>query len=176
MIDRMKPLLFIIALCMTTLADAADIKLPFGIRHYETGEAHDFTLQDIDGEEFRLNDTRGQWVFLHFWASWCGPCRKEMPTLQQLAESFPEDELKIVMVNTAEDEDTIFTFLAAINVELNSLMDADGLVTEVWKPRGLPTTFLIDPKGEVKYQAVGGREWGKPSYINFIRQLVTDKD
>jgi len=76
------------------------------------------------------------------------------------------------MVNTAEDEDTIFEFLAAIDVELNSLMDVDGLVTEVWKPRGLPTTFLISPKGEIRYQAIGGRDWGKSEYINFIRQLI----
>jgi hypothetical protein len=76
------------------------------------------------------------------------------------------------MVNTAEDEDTIFEFLAAIDVELNSLMDIDGQVTEVWKPRGLPTTFLINTKGEVKYQAIGGREWDKPEYIQFIKQLI----
>ena len=51
-------------------------------------------------------------------------------------------------------------------------MDVDGLVTEVWKPRGLPTTFLINPKGEIKYQAIGGREWDKPEYINFLKKLL----
>ena len=76
------------------------------------------------------------------------------------------------MVNTAEDEDTIFEFLAATNIDLNSLMDVDGQVTEVWKPRGLPTTFLIDPDGKVKYQAIGGREWDKPEYVDFLKALV----
>ena len=151
--------------------DAQQVEVPFGIRHYDIGQAKNFTLTDIDGEEFELNSARGQWVFLHFWASWCGPCREEMPAIQQLADTM-QHSLKIVMVNTAEDEDTIFEFLGTIGVDLNSLMDSDGLVTEEWKPRGLPTSFLIDPQGNVKYQAIGGREWGEPLYINFINKLV----
>lgn len=166
-----KPLVLIASLLFTTGAIAEDIKPPFGIRHYDKGMAPDFSLLDTDGETFKLNSTRGHWVFLHFWASWCGPCREEMPALQLLADTM-QNELKIVMVNTAEDEDTIFTFLGDINVELNSLMDVDGLVTEAWKPRGLPTSFLINPEGEVKYQAIGGREWGKGEYIQFIRTLI----
>jgi thiol-disulfide isomerase/thioredoxin len=134
--------------------------------------AQNFTLNDVDGEKFELEDTRGRWVFLHFWASWCGPCREEMPAIQTLADALKGDKFQIVMINTAEDEDTIFEFLAAIDVEQNSLMDVDGLVTEVWKPRGLPTTFLISPRGEIKYQAIGGRDWGKTEYIDFIRQLI----
>jgi thiol-disulfide isomerase/thioredoxin len=149
-----------------------EIKPPFGLRHYDIGKAPDFILNDIDGEKFQLSEARGRWIFLHFWASWCGPCREEMPAVQRLDDIFQKDELEIVMVNTAEDEDTIFEFLAAINVELNSLLDSDGQVTEVWKPRGLPTSFLINPKGEVKYQAIGGREWDKTEYVQFIRRLI----
>lgn len=150
----------------------SDIKAPFGIRHYDIGLAQNFTLEDVEGENFVLEETRGNWIFLHFWASWCGPCREEMPTIQKLADSLKDDRFKIVMINTAEDEDTIFEFLGTIDVEVNTLMDTDGQVTEVWKPRGLPTTFLINPEGEVKYQAIGGREWHKPEYINFLRQLL----
>ena len=80
------------------------------------------------------------------------------------------------MINTAEDEDTIFEFLAALNVELNSLMDVDGMVTEVWKPCGLPTTFLISPNGEIRYQAIGGRDWGKTEYIDFVEHLIKSTD
>jgi len=169
-------LILVLTLCMAESAFAntadGDITVPFGIRHYDNGIAQNFILQDADGETFELVDTRGRWVFLHFWASWCGPCREEMPAIQKLADALKGDRFQIVMVNTAEDEDTIFEFLAAIDVELNSLMDVDGLVTEVWKPRGLPTTFLISPKGEIRYQAIGGRDWGKSEYINFIRQLI----
>ena len=153
-----------------------DIKVPFGIRLYDIGTAQNFSLDDIDGEKFELSNSKGHWVFLHFWASWCGPCREEMPTIQKLANAMQGEKFQIVMINTAEDEDTIFEFLAAIDVELNSLMDVDGLVTEVWKPRGLPTSFLINPKGEVKYQAIGGREWDKPEYIGFLKKLLLSTD
>ncbi len=150
----------------------AEIKPPFGLRHYDIGIAPDFILNDIDGEKFQLSKARGHWIFLHFWASWCGPCREEMPAIQQLANILKDERFQIVMINTAEDEDTVFEFLAVINVELNSLMDLDGQVTEAWRPRGLPTTFLINPKGEVKYQAIGGREWDKAEYVQFIRHLI----
>jgi len=151
---------------------ASDSPLPFGIRHYDIGMAPDFKLDDLDGEAFALSSTRGGWVFLHFWASWCGPCREEMPTLQKTSDIL-QDDIQIVMVNTAEEGDVIFEFLASIDVDLDSLSDSDGLVTEVWKPRGLPTTFLINPKGEVKYQAIGGREWGEPKYIQFLKTLIS---
>ena len=178
--NNFKQLLFIIIICLTAFSAPANsdaentekIKLPFGIRFYETGAAQNFVLQDIDGEDFELKSTRGHWVFLHFWASWCGPCVQEMPTIQILADNLKDENFQIVMINTAEEEDAIFTFLGEMNIELNSLMDADGQVSEVWKPRGLPTTFLINPQGEVKYQAIGGREWNKPEYVNFLKQLI----
>jgi len=151
---------------------AGPLEPPKGIRHYEIGVAPDFTVTDIDGVPFELSSTRGKWVFLHFWASWCGPCREEMPAIQKMMEIYDDDAFKIVLINTAEDEDTIFSFLGEIGMEMSSLMDADGLVTEKYKPRGLPTTILIDPEGNVQYQAIGGREWHKPFYVNFLRKLI----
>ena len=169
-------LIFTLTFCFAEAGFSNEMKVPFGIRHYDTGVAQNFSLEDVDGETFELKNSRGHWVFLHFWASWCGPCREEMPAIQKLSETLQDKKFQIVMINTAEDEDTIFEFLATIDVELNSLMDVDGLVTEVWKPRGLPTTFLINPEGEVKYQAIGGREWEKPLYINFLKQLMKAND
>lgn len=175
-----RTLILALTICMTGFSFADEtsditsgIKVPFGIRHYDIGIAQNFTSNDIDGEEFELEDARGRWIFLHFWASWCGPCKEEMPAIQQLADAITGDSFQIVMINTAEDEDTVFEFLASIGVELNSLMDVDGQVTEAWKPRGLPTTFLINPAGEVKYQAIGGRDWSKPEYIGFIEKLIS---
>ena len=136
------------------------------------GKAPEFSLTDMDGEPFTLESTRGKWVFLHFWASWCGPCREEMPAIQQMRSTFDNDKFEIVLINTAENEDTIFSFLGEIGMDMNSLMDTDGLVTEKYKPRGLPTTILIDPNGLVQYQAIGGREWHLPEYIDFLRQLA----
>jgi thiol-disulfide isomerase/thioredoxin len=143
-----------------------------GIRVYDIGEAPNFKLNDIDGEPFELKQTRGKWIFLHFWASWCGPCKIEMPTIEKLINEIKSDKFKVVMVNTAEDDDTIFTFLGEIGIESTSLMDSDGEITDKYKPRGLPTTFLIDPTGRIRYQAIGGREWDKKEYIEFIKALI----
>lgn len=153
---------------------AGPLEPPKGIRHYEMGKAPEFTVTDMDGEPFELSSTGGKWVFLHFWASWCGPCREEMPAIQQMTDTFEDDNLIVVLINTAEDEDTIFSFLGEIGMDMNSLMDTDGLVTEKYKPRGLPTTILIDPDGNVQYQAIGGREWHNAEYIEFLRKLIND--
>ncbi|HHO60015.1 MAG TPA: TlpA family protein disulfide reductase, partial [Thiotrichales bacterium] len=119
--------LLLFCLCVTLQpVSAASLAPPFGIRHYAIGEAKNFLLEDIDGEPFSLDSTRGRWVFLHFWASWCGPCREEMPTIQRLSEKMAGKPLAIVLVNTAEEEDDVFTFLSGIEVELNSLRDKDG--------------------------------------------------
>ena len=172
MINRIAILLLLPLLITSNSIHASDSEKPFGLRVYEIGTAPNFKLNNTEGETFELDSTRGQWVFLHFWASWCGPCREEMPTIQKLSEKLDSNKFKIVMINTAEDEDTIFTFLAGISVDIDTLMDADGQVTEVWKPRGLPTTFLIDPNGKVRYQAIGGREWHNPVYIKFLKGLL----
>ncbi len=167
----MLPLLTAVSLLVIPAGYSGPIEPPKGIRHYETGPAPEFTVTDMEGEAFKLESSRGKWVFLHFWASWCGPCREEMPAIQQLNDALINDQFEIVLINTAEDEDTIFSFLGETGIEMNSLMDSDGQVTEKYKPRGLPTTILIDPHGKVQYQAIGGREWHRPMYIDFLRTL-----
>ena len=167
-------LLLFSMLLLSTNSIAGPLEPPKGIRHYETGTAPGFTLADMDGETFTLESARGKWVFLHFWASWCGPCREEMPAIQKMQEQLKDDQWVMVLVNTAENEDTIFSFLGEIGMDMSSLMDRDGLVTEKYKPRGLPTTILIDPKGKVQYQAIGGREWHQPVYIEFLHQLTSN--
>lgn len=168
----MKRFTIISLLSLLFTFNALAVEPPRGIRHYDIGLAPNFKLADIDGEPFELKDERGNWVFLHFWASWCGPCIKEMPIIDNLTKVLKDPKLKIIMVNTAEDEDTIFTFLGSIGVDATSLMDSDGTITEKYKPRGLPTTFLIDPQGRLKYQAIGGREWTHPTYLNFLKKLL----
>ena len=175
MIACRRILLLLGFLYTASTSHAGALEPPKGIRHYEIGAAPGFSLTDIDGETFELSSSRGRWVFLHFWASWCGPCRAEMPSIQKLAETITDDALLIVLINTAEDEDTIFSFLAETGMEMSSLMDADGQVTEKYKPRGLPTTIMIDPDGKVQYQAIGGRDWHKPQYIGFLRKLIDSR-
>jgi len=146
--------------------------LPKGILTLDGREAPPLVLNNLDGDRWDLADARGRWVLVHFWATWCGPCRKEMPTIQEIWPQFDADKLEIAVINTAEDEDTVFSFLASVAPDIVPLMDPDGLVTERWQPRGLPATFFVDPAGKLRYLALGGRPWNTPPYLDFLKRLV----
>lgn len=156
-------------------ASAADPKLPKGIIAFEPRPAPALVLKDIDGNVFdlagHLAKHKGQWVFVHFWASWCGPCRREMPAIQRMAEKLGDSSVKLAIINTAETEDTVFEFLGILAPDLVPIMDADGLATEAWQPRGLPSTYLVDPNGIIRYQALGGRPWDEAEYMQFLNLL-----
>lgn len=161
--------------CLTATAVGADKALPEGILELEPYPAPMLRLADIDGVAYDVNEDADAVVFVHFWASWCGPCRKEMPAIQRMAAVLEPEGLKIAMINTAEDEDTVFSFLAEYAPDLHPLMDRDGQVTEAWEPRGLPATYLVDRRGQVRYQALGGRPWDETAYLNFLRGLLKDE-
>ena len=136
-------------------------------------QAPDLILNNMDDETWDIKQSRGHWLFVHFWASWCGPCRREMPTIQRISEQLDEKKLEIILINTAEDEDTVFEFLSFAAPDLIPLLDTEGLVTKKWKPRGLPSTFFIDPEGKMRFLALGGRPWDQTNYLNFLKTLIT---
>jgi len=160
-----------ILILIAGVAAASAVPLPPGVIRVNAIPAPALKLDTIDGESYDLSTTRGHWRFVHFWATWCGPCRREMPSIQRMMNRLDDVEINMVLVNTAETEDEVFTFLGIVAPDLLPLMDTDGLVTEHWQPRGLPATFLVDPSGYIRYQALGGREWEKPEYLEFLRGL-----
>jgi peroxiredoxin len=95
-----------------------------------------------------------------------------MPAIQEMWNKLQKEGLKIALINTAEDEDTVFSFLASHAPDIRALMDRDGQVTEQWQPRGLPATYLIDQEGNIRYQALGGRPWNTKTYLDFLRTLI----
>ncbi len=147
---------------------------PKGLLQLTPRPAPIINLRDIDGKPYRLKDELGSVVFVHFWASWCRPCRREMPAIQNMWNTLKKEGLKIALINTAENEDTVFSFLATYAPDIRPLMDRDGQVTEKWQPRGLPATYLVGHKGNVRYQALGGRPWDEEAYLEFIRQLIRE--
>lgn len=149
----------------------AEPTLPEGIIKITARTAPSLSLENMDGERFTLKKNSSHWRFVHFWASWCGPCRKEMPALQNLIKTMSKDSLEFFIVNTAESEDTVFSFLGGFAPDINTLLDRDGLTTEKWQPRGLPSTYLVDPKGQIQYVVIGGQDWHKPQYLSFLRKL-----
>jgi peroxiredoxin len=137
----------------------------------ETTRAPDFALTDLDGKQHRLSDYLGQVVIINFWATWCPPCRAEMPSMQRAWEALKQEGIVMLGIDVGEDEDTIFLFTANYPVEFPLLLDRDSEVIAQWPVRGLPTTFVVDPKGRIVYQAIGGREWDEPELMAAVRAL-----
>lgn len=133
--------------------------------------APDFILQDMDGVKHRLSDYKGKPVIINFWATWCPPCRAEMPSMQRAWDKIKDQNIAMLAINVGEDEDTIFTFLGDYPADFSILLDASGEVSEQWPLKGLPTTFIVSPDGKIVYQAIGGREWDDEQLLEQIRKL-----
>ena len=139
--------------------------------------APDFALKDADGKLHRLSESRGKVVMVNFWATWCPPCRREMPSMQRAWEKLQGGNFEMYAVNVGEDEDTIFGFTFSTGVELTFpiLLDRDAHIIKAWPVVALPTSFVIDPQGRIVYRAVGGREWDDPQLLRQIRKLMDNK-
>jgi len=134
--------------------------------------APEFSLQDMEGKTHTLSDYQGKAVILNFWATWCPPCREEMPSMQRAWEQVRAEGIAMLAVNVGESEDKVFAFLADYPVNFPILFDKDSSAMKNWPVKGLPTTLVLDPQGRIVYRAVGGREWDDPGLLQKIRELL----
>jgi thiol-disulfide isomerase/thioredoxin len=118
-----------------------------------------FALTDLDGKAWTLEAFQGKPVLLNFWASWCEPCRTEMPSLELLATRHERAGLVVLAVNYQETLPTIKRFLDVQPVSLPILLDPDGVAAAAWTPRVFPATVLIDRLGVPRTQVLGGLDW-----------------
>jgi thiol-disulfide isomerase/thioredoxin len=112
---------------------------------------------------------------VQFWATWCPPCRKEMPSMMRLQTKLAGKPFIILAVNMGETEKEIKDFLALVNADFTVPMDNDGKAISAWKVFVAPSTFLIDPKGNIRYALQGGAEWDAPEYVAKIAELLPSK-
>jgi peroxiredoxin len=170
---RAKPLLLALALLSSIISQqtAADEKASTLHPVADRPMAPDFALPDMDGTIHRLSEYRGQVVIVNFWATWCPPCREEMPSMQRAWEQLKDEDIVILAIDVGEDEDTIFTFTADYPVEFPLLLDLDSRVIQEWPVRGLPTTFVIGPQGRIVYRTIGTREWDDAALLDTLRDL-----
>jgi len=134
--------------------------------------APNFELVDLDGGLHKLTDYRGKVVVLNFWATWCPPCRYEMPSMQRGWEAAEADGVVFLGVNVGEDADTVFMFLADYSVEFPLLLDKEATVIKEYQVVGLPTTFIIDPQGRITHRVIGSREWDDAALLHVLRGLL----
>lgn len=133
-----------------------------------------FTLRDMDGKTRSLSEFKGKVVMLNFWATWCPPCRREIPSMEAVYQQLKTRDFVVLAVNEWEPEDMVFAFLGQLPVMPNFpiLFDATGKVAEQYKVKGLPTTVIIDQQGRVVYRAVGGRDFEHPEVLGLVQGLL----
>ncbi|MFP3897081.1 MAG: redoxin domain-containing protein [Anaerolineales bacterium] len=117
--------------------------------------AFDFTLQSLGGEEVSLSDFRGQVVMLNFWASWCGPCRIEIPHMIELYNEKRDQGFEIVAVNLREDADRVEDFSQELGMAFPILLDKNGQIGAAYHVRGIPTSIFIDEEGVIRHVHMG---------------------
>lgn len=132
----------------------------------------DFELTDINGNLKRLSSYRGKLVFLNFWATWCGPCRIEMPSMQRLYNELNKDGFEIIAVDLMEDKKVVKKFLDQNKLTFPVLLDKNGQVGTLYGVRSIPTTYLIDKNGYIIARQVGAREWDTQEIKSIFREIL----
>jgi peroxiredoxin len=117
--------------------------------------APDFTLTSLSGETVSLSDYTGQVVLVNTWATWCPPCKAEMPAINTFYETHKQEGFVVLAVNSKEDAQTVKTFIEANGFSFPVLLDTQAEVTNLYQVRGLPTSFIIDRDGFIQYVHVG---------------------
>lgn len=111
--------------------------------------APDFVLKDLDGKEYRLSDYRGKGVFLNFWGTYCKPCKKEMPYIDNQYKKYKDQGVEVIAVNVGETDLSIRNFVEQYNLSFPIVVDKDGEVQETYNIYPLPATFLINKDGKI---------------------------
>ncbi len=137
-------------------------------------EAPDFTLGDLNDRQVKLSDYRGKVVFLNFWATWCKPCKEEMPSMEILNRNFEKDGLVILAVSidrvtTSKD---IPPFVKGMNLTFPVLIDSWGKTDKPYKRMGVPETFIIDQQGIIREIIIGPRDWTRLDSLQVLTKLL----
>ncbi len=160
---KTKFLLFLVLFFVTCAINAG------GLKSY-TGVTPVLALNDINGEPHKLEDYQGKVVLVQFWATYCTPCRKEMPSMNRLQEKLGEDFV-ILAINMGETPAEVEKFIQEVGPEFTVLMDNDGQALGSWKVFAAPSNFVVDREGKIRYTLYGGVEWDSEEIIAELEAL-----
>jgi cytochrome c biogenesis protein CcmG, thiol:disulfide interchange protein DsbE len=168
---------------IVSLGGVAILALAFGVVWLQSAKyeplvvgmtAPDFRLPDLQGKTQRLSDYRGKVVFLNFWATWCKPCKEEMPSMQVLWENLKNQDFMMLAVSMDRVTTTkdIPSFVESLKLSFPILTDSWGQTDKRYKLMGVPETYIIDQNGVLREKVIGPRDWTRPESLETIVQLL----
>jgi thiol-disulfide isomerase/thioredoxin len=164
----MKRMLMMLALSLFSVAGTQAA----GFEARAAMPAPELKANDLAGASRTLADYRGKVVLLNFWASWCPPCLREMPSLERLRVRMAGRPFEIVALDSAETADEVKAYLSRMALGFPVLLDPDGANTRRWKVFALPTSFLLDAEGRVRHVLTGPTEWDEGEALTVIESLL----
>lgn len=137
-------------------------------------DAPGFSLPDVQGRSINLDAFRNRYVLLNFWATWCAPCVREMPSLQRLENMLGAEVLSVVAVSVDRSgrEASVKGFVSDRQIDFDVLLDSKGQVQRIYGARELPSTFLIDPQGRIVAAAKGERDWSSKPAMSYFSKVI----
>ena len=164
--------LFLMAGLLAPAAFAGGPLQPFA----SNGPTPNFSLTDLKDATRTLADYRGKVVVVNFWASWCPPCITEMPVLERLKQKLDGQPFEIVTINVGEKKYRVWKFVKLISFGLPVLLDERKDTFNTWGASVLPTSFLLDKEGHVRYRVQGDLEWDGEEVVSLINELIHEEE
>ncbi|WP_026842177.1 TlpA disulfide reductase family protein [Citrifermentans bremense] len=169
----MKRILAVLLLLLAVMASGCSKK---EVPAQEGAAAPDFTLSDLSGKQVQLSSLKGKVVLVNFWATWCPPCREEIPSMVKLNQIMQGKNFQMLAISIDEGgKQAVQEFFRQNGVALPALLDTDGSVSRRYGTTGVPETFIVDGKGMIRKKVIGGVEWSSPEVVGYLEGLMQQK-
>ena len=136
----------------------------------------DFKGKPVGRNPASLKDYRGKFILINFWATWCGPCKQEMPELETLYNTMKDNGLVVLAVSEGESMTKVKNYLAQNPYSFPVLLDESQTIGSMYKAINIPLTYLVDPKGNIRGRALGARKWSDPRFQAYVLQTIRDSE
>ena len=134
--------------------------------------APDFDTVDLEGNIWSLSKLKGQVVFVNFWATWCAPCREEMPSMQRLNAMMPADKFEMLALFNNDKPAAVKNFVAKLGLTMPILSDESNIIGARYGLTGLPETFIIDKQGVIREKFIGPAQWDSPENVQMLTKYI----
>lgn len=161
--------LFLIIFCLPVIA--------WGSQNLKTAPevgalGPDFTLKDLKGADWQLNSLKGKVILLNFWATWCPPCKKEVPSIEKLSRLLKKENFLVVAVSVDQDPARLKDFIKKNKITFLVLNDETQAAATKYLVRGIPTNFIIGKGGVIVFKEVGSRDWATDEQVKYFKELI----